>query len=30
MLRPAPAAAGVTPGDAVVESQFFRESERLP
>jgi len=27
---PTPAAAGVTPGDAVEESQFFRESERMP
>jgi len=27
---PAPAAGGVTPGDAVDESQFFRESERMP
>ena len=27
---PAPAAASVTPGDAVEESQFFRESERMP
>jgi hypothetical protein len=25
-----PVAAGVTPGDAVEESQFFRESERMP